>query len=57
MGNENEFEFEGKQYIAECGHDCWLCAMDEKDTCYAAPACTTLERADGRSVIFVEKRP
>lgn len=54
--NENEFEYNGKMYVAERGVDCTTCAMDAEDTCYAAPQCTPAERKDNRDVIFVEKQ-
>lgn len=60
-GNENEFTFGGKRYVAKRGH-CEKCAFFHVDfragdlRCTAprgAPSCVELERSDGRDVIFV----
>lgn len=55
--NENEFERNGKKYIAkEIDCKCRECAFFCKfSDCCGAPLCNPDRRADRRSVIFVEK--
>lgn len=55
--NENEFELNGKRYVAVSGKgDCLGCAFyDNPLDCYHSPPCAQDKRDDGRDVIFVEK--
>ena len=62
--NENEFELDGKVYVAEqCvlideNPSCCWCAFDalsKRINCKIVP-CDDHERKDGRNVIFVEKQ-
>lgn len=56
--NENEFEFEGKTYVALRTDidDCVGCEMQHLP-CYKVAKCSKNERVDGFDVIFVEKQP
>lgn len=56
MGNENEFEFEGKVYVAlrTDVDNCIGCEMRHLP-CYKVAKCARNERVDGVDVIFVEK--
>ncbi|MGL5396580.1 MAG: hypothetical protein ACRDBQ_15140 [Shewanella sp.] len=58
--DENEFEFEGKVYVAMKSNHCDGCAFDTigvvNETCFMAK-CHPSERSIGDSVIFVEKHP
>ena len=60
--DENEFEFEGKTYVAEhcSADDCGF--TDGKQCSFISLDCSRFNcfpecRADGRNVIFVEKQP
>lgn len=59
--NENEFELDGKVYVAVEGKDCDGCAFcDGPDDntaigCGLSPRCYPHGRIDNRSVIFTEK--
>lgn len=63
--NENEFELNGKRYVArtispededECdGNVCIMCAFGhDEDGCHAAPPCADFERDDEREVVFIK---
>lgn len=56
--NENEFELDGKVYVAVVadGKSCSGCALKFRP-CYSTeyPYCIGSDRKDGRDVIFVEK--
>ena len=56
MDNENEFELNGKRYIAvNTTGTCEGCAFDGDElNCARTPSCSTARRSDGRNVIFVE---
>lgn len=55
MNSENEFELNGKKYVAVPHRVCGGCAFyDNRDDCQYAPACASERRSDGRNVIFVE---
>ena len=57
--NENEFELNGKTYVAiESSGTCSKCHMYRlgKVACHFAPKCWSTLRLDGRHVIFVEKQ-
>lgn len=59
--SENEFELDGKVYVAVDGHrySCVSCAFSDYQ-CYSRrtiPGCISKERKDKRNVIFVEKQP
>jgi hypothetical protein len=58
-GDENEFEFEGKTYVAvvdELGiYGCGNCAFKDKD-CAALPSCFAEERGDSLPAHFEEKQ-
>jgi hypothetical protein len=62
MKNENEFEFEGKTYVAVEGGDCYLCAMYIDDNCIGLgdnttiPWCGMNDRDDKRYVHYAEKQ-
>jgi hypothetical protein len=58
--DENEFEDEGKTYVAkDAGVDlsCDGCALDHPAACFHSkrPKCTGTFRKDQRNVIFIEK--
>lgn len=61
--NENEFELNGKVYVAVDNKECDGCAFSYGDDgsvtdgCGVCPRCYPSEREDDRSVIFVEKQP
>lgn len=53
--NENEFELNGKRYVAASRRRCSGCAFfDEDFNCDMIPSCESERRSDGRNVIFVE---
>lgn len=61
--NDNEFELNGKSYIAVDDNDspCIGCALHHKDECgesyyHVVPQCDGNGRPDHRNVIFVEKQ-
>lgn len=55
MNSENEFELNGKRYIAASRRRCSGCAFfDEDFNCDMIPSCESERRSDGRNVIFVE---
>lgn len=56
MNNDNEFELNGKRYIAAPGNVCSRCAFFHYEICSMVP-CSPEARADGRDVIFVEVGP
>lgn len=57
--NENEFELDGKFYVAvDVDHDsCGKCSL-RAHPCYLTnfPHCASNDRKDKRNVIFVEKQ-
>lgn len=54
--NENEFELEGKKYVAEDAVDgCAGCVFDGDILCADALGCSSGDRADERNVIFKTK--
>ena len=55
--DENEFEFEGKTYVALISSvdSCTGCAMQPLP-CYKVSKCSKNDRSDGLDVIFVEKQ-
>lgn len=54
--NENEFEMNGRRYVAAPGKRCSRCAFfDEDFNCDMAPPCESERRSDGKNVIFIEK--
>lgn len=57
--DENEFEFEGKVYVAmeHTESDIYCVGCDLYPNCFSEVAkCTPDERSDFRNVIFVEKQ-
>ena len=55
MDNENEFELNGKRYVAVSPKGCYGCAFfDDLDGCLHALPCSSTNRSDGRNVIYVE---
>jgi hypothetical protein len=61
-GDENEFEKDGKTYVAVEGGGCESCAMHIDDNCIGLgdnttiPWCGMNDRADKRNVYFKEKQ-
>ena len=53
--NENEFELDGKVYVAVEDSNCDGCAFSAV-TCSPTPPCHNEDRKDNKSVIFVEKQ-
>lgn len=55
MNNENEFELNGRRYVAvDTTGTCEGCAFEgDKPGCDSAPPCSA-RRSDGRNVIYVE---
>lgn len=53
--NKNEFELNGKRYVAVSHKGCYGCAFfDDPDDCRHALPCSSTNRSDGREVIWVE---
>lgn len=60
QGNEQEFTLWGVVYVARVDpsqicEGCHFCGWSE--ACANTPACSDMERKDGRSVVFVPKDP